>query len=89
LVGSFILFMKNEREKLKALEEKAERELQFQKELRTAEFEVSEEIKSQISRELHDNIGHTVSMVRLVFEKMRVKKEIEGKNLKNWIILSN
>ena len=76
LVGSFIMFIRNEREKLQALEEKAKRELQFQKELRTAEFEVSEEIKSQISRELHDNIGHTVTLARLVFEEMRAKNEI-------------
>ncbi len=81
MVGSFIMFIKNEREKLKTHAEKAERELQFQKELRTAEFEVSEELKSQISRELHDNIGHTVSMARLVFEQMRTKKEIDSEKL--------
>jgi two-component system NarL family sensor kinase len=81
LVALFIMFIKHEREKIKAFEEKVNRELQFQKELRTAEFEVSEEIRSQISRELHDNIGHTLALARLIFEQVRKKKEFNPKKL--------
>ena len=76
LAGSFFMFIKFNRDRINSIKETAKRELQFQKELNTAAFEVSEEIKSQISRELHDNIGHTITLALMVFEEMRVKKEI-------------
>jgi signal transduction histidine kinase len=71
LGGSFLMFVKYEREKVKAIEDKARRELEFQREIRQAEMEIGEETKSQIARDLHDTIGHSLSLMRIVHEQIR------------------
>ncbi len=71
LGGSFLMFVKYERDKVKAIEDKAKRELEFQREIRLAEMEIGEETKSQIARDLHDTIGHSLSLMRIVHEQIR------------------
>ena len=71
LGGSFLMFVKYERDKVKAIEDKARRELEFQREIRQAEMEIGEETKSQIARDLHDTIGHSLSLMRIVHEQIR------------------
>ena len=65
------MFVKYERDKVKAIEDKAKRELEFQCEIRLAEMEIGEETKSQIARDLHDTIGHSLSLMRIVHEQIR------------------
>jgi two-component system NarL family sensor kinase len=74
LGGSFLMFVKYERDKINFIKEKARRELEFQREIRTAEIEIVEELNGQIARELHDNIGQTLSLIRLAYEQTRIEE---------------
>lgn len=71
MAGSFLMFVKYERDKIKSIEDKAKRELEFQREIRQAEMEIGEETKSQIARDLHDTIGHSLALMRIVYEQIR------------------
>lgn len=75
LVGSFIMFINFEREKIKSIEQRAKREIEFQREITLAVTETGEEIKSALARELHDNIGHSLALIRVAFEQFRVSEE--------------
>lgn len=44
--------------------------MQFDKEVRNAELEISEETMKRIAQELHDNVGQTLTLVNLYFESI-------------------
>jgi two-component system, NarL family, sensor kinase len=50
-------------------------ELDYANELRNAELEVKEQLKSHISRELHDHVGHTLTYMRLMIENKKLDDE--------------
>jgi signal transduction histidine kinase len=69
LIMAIVLgLIKSSRDKVRHLAELAQIEIAFQKELREADIEVGEFLRSQFARELHDNIGHTLTYMRLHIE---------------------
>lgn len=54
-------------------------QLAYEKELRNAELEVREQLLSQISRELHDHVGHTLTYMHLLIEN----KKLDSPDLSN------
>ena len=69
LIMAIVLGMiKSSRDKVRHEAELAQIEIAFQKELREADIEVGELLRSQFARELHDNIGHTLTYMRLHIE---------------------
>jgi signal transduction histidine kinase len=67
-MGIVLGMVKANRDKVKHEAELAQIEIAFQKELREADIEVGEFLRSQFARELHDNIGHTLTYMRLHIE---------------------
>lgn len=53
----------------------AQREAEYEKELRNAENEVQEQVLSNVARELHDNIGQLLTMVKLQMEQEKLDDE--------------
>jgi len=49
------------------------REVEFEKELRTVEQEVQEQMLTNVSQELHDNIGQMLTVMHLQLKKGQVK----------------
>ncbi len=47
-------------------------ELAYEKELRDAELEVREQLMNYFSREIHDNVGHTLTYMRLLIENKKI-----------------
>lgn len=47
-------------------------ELNYEKELRKVETEVSEQMMEHFAQELHDNIGHTLTCMRVVIENKKL-----------------
>lgn len=47
-------------------------ELTYEKELRDAETEVKEQLMGYFSREIHDNVGHTLTYMRLLIENKKI-----------------
>jgi len=47
-------------------------ELTYEKELRQTELEVKEQLMAQVSRELHDHVGHTLTNMRLTIENKKI-----------------
>jgi len=47
-------------------------ELSYEKELRDAETEVKEQLMGYFSREIHDNVGHTLTYMRLLIENKKI-----------------
>lgn len=68
IMGIVLGMVKANRDKVKHEAELAQIEIAFQKELREADIEVGEFLRSQFARELHDNIGHTLTYMRLHIE---------------------
>lgn len=54
--------------------QRVKREVAFEKELRTVEQEVQEELLTNVSRELHDNIGQMLTVMHLQLKKGQVKQ---------------
>lgn len=53
-------------------------ELDYEKELRITEAEISEQVFTQVSRELHDNIGQLLTLMRLQIENKKMDDEQYG-----------
>lgn len=73
LVGGIILalFIGNR----KRLQQKmlfTQKELNYEKELRQAENEVGESLMARFSQELHDNIGHSLTCIRIHVENKKL-----------------
>jgi signal transduction histidine kinase len=62
LVTLFILFFFFQKKKSKFLMDKMEAELLFQSELTNSKIEIKEQTLTNISRELHDNVGQILSV---------------------------
>lgn len=50
----------------------AQMQVEYEQELRTIEQEVQEQVLSNVSRELHDNIGQLLTLLRLQLEQEKV-----------------
>jgi signal transduction histidine kinase len=68
--------IKSSRDKVKHEAQLAQIELTYQKELREADIEVGEFLRSQFARELHDNIGHTLTYMRLHIENGKLDSPV-------------
>lgn len=73
LVASVVIsiFLSN-RQRLKQEMKMSQIELDYEKELRNADLEVREQLMTQVSRELHDNVGHTLIYMRLIIENKKL-----------------
>jgi signal transduction histidine kinase len=65
-VGIIVLFLIYQKKQLQFILEKQELSNHFQKELLTTRIEAQEETLSQLSRELHDNVGQLLSSSKLL-----------------------
>ena len=65
LITLFIIFFFFQKKKSKFLIDKMESELLFQSELTKSKIEIKEQTLTNISRELHDNIGQILSVALL------------------------
>lgn len=54
--------------------QRVKREADFEKELRTVEQEVQEELLTNVSQELHDNIGQMLTVMHLQIKKGQIKQ---------------
>jgi len=54
----------------------AQMEADYEKELRIVENEVQEQVLSNVARELHDNIGQLLTLIRLQLEQEKLDDEI-------------
>lgn len=54
--------------------QRVKREVAFEKELRTVEQEVQEQLLTNVSQELHDNIGQMLTVMHLQVKKGQVKQ---------------
>lgn len=53
----------------------------YEKELRLVESEVQEEVLSNVARELHDNIGQLLTLIRIQLEQEKLDDEVLTKKL--------
>ncbi|MCA0396407.1 MAG: sensor histidine kinase [Bacteroidetes bacterium] len=73
LAGGFLLLyiaLYNARKK-RHLQEKQQRELQFEQELTKSKMEVQEQTLTTIGRDIHDNIGQILSVAKLTLGSVR------------------
>ena len=68
IAGVFITMILANRRHVQQEIKMAQREAEYEKELRNAENEVQEQVLSNVARELHDNIGQLLTMVKLQME---------------------
>ena len=69
---SFFMISKEKSRKETAL---AQARLSYEKELRLVESELSENLMQQFSRELHDNVGHLLTCLKLELENRKLDNE--------------
>lgn len=50
----------------------AQMQVEYEKELRNAEHEVQEQVLSNVARELHDNIGQLLTLIRIQLEQEKL-----------------
>lgn len=72
LSGIAIAFFTLNRQKQRQKAELTQARLDFEKEARQVELELREELVSQFSRELHDNLGHQMTGIRLSVENLKL-----------------
>jgi len=72
IAGIIIVFFQAGRQRLKQQMEMAESKLNYEKELRKVETEVSEEMMQQFGQELHDNIGQLLTAVHIQLENLKI-----------------
>lgn len=56
-------------------------QVEYEKELRTIENEVQEEVLTNVARELHDNIGQLLTLMRIQVEQEKLEDEQLAKKL--------
>jgi len=59
----------------------AQMQVDYEKELRTVENEVQEQVLTNVARELHDNIGQLLTLVRIQLEQEKLDDEVLAKKL--------
>lgn len=73
LIASVIISVfLSSRQRLKQDVQLSELKLVYEKELRNAELELTEQLMSHIGRELHDNVGHTLLNMQLIIENQKI-----------------
>lgn len=75
IAGVFITMILANRRHVQQEIKMAQREAEYEKELRNAENEVQEQVLSNVARELHDNIGQLLTMIRLQIEQEKLDDE--------------
>lgn len=55
--------------------QRIQQELGYEKELRKVEAEVSEAMMEQFAQELHDNVGHTLTCMRIIIENKKMDND--------------
>lgn len=59
----------------------AHMQVAYEKELRTVENEVQEQVLTDVARELHDNIGQLLTMIRIQLEQEKLDDDVMMKRL--------
>lgn len=59
----------------------AQMQVEYEQELRTVENEVQEQVLANVARELHDNIGQMLTLVRLQLEQEKLDDEVLAERL--------
>jgi two-component system, NarL family, sensor kinase len=72
IAGLTISFFLANRQRIKQQMELAEARLTYERELRQVEMEVSEHMQELFAQELHDNIGHILTCMRLEIENRKL-----------------
>jgi signal transduction histidine kinase len=72
VAGIVMVFFQSGRQRMKQQVELAQNKLNYEKELRKVETEVSEEIMGQFAQELHDNIGQLLTAVHIQLENLKI-----------------
>lgn len=54
----------------------AQMQVEYEKELRNAEHEVQEQVLSNVARELHDNIGQLLTLIRIQLEQEKLDDDV-------------
>ena len=72
IAGITIAVLSINKHKVQAKIDLTQAKLEYEKELRRAEGEVSEQLMEQFAQELHDNVGHTLTCMRLEFENKKL-----------------
>ncbi|MBL7930248.1 MAG: hypothetical protein JNL60_00015 [Bacteroidia bacterium] len=70
--GLVLAFFIANRQKVKQQMQLTQAKLDFEKELRQVEAEVSEHVMSQFAQELHDNIGQLLTAMHIQLENQRI-----------------
>lgn len=79
IAGLTISFFVANRQRTKQQMELAQTRLTYEKELRQVETEVSEQLTQHFAQELHDNLGHILTCIRLEVENKKLDHpEIEN-----------
>lgn len=73
ILGLIISFFISGRRRIKQQMELAETKLNFERELRQVETEVSEHVMSQFAQELHDNIGQLLTAMHIQIENQKLE----------------
>lgn len=72
IAGILIIFFVSGRRHARQQAELAEARLSFERELRQAEAEISEEVMSRFARELHDNVGQMLAAMHIHIENQKI-----------------
>ncbi len=75
VAGIAITFFVTIRQRLEQKMKMKQVALEYEQELRAAEAEVSESVRAHLSREIHDNIGHMLTYLRLQMENKMLDDE--------------
>lgn len=73
IVGVILSFIISGRRRMKQQMQLAETKLNFEREIRQVETEVTEHLMSQFSQELHDNIGQLLTAMHIHIENQKLK----------------
>lgn len=72
IAGTIITMYVANKKHVQQLVKMAQMELSYEKELRTVEQEVQEQVLTNVARELHDNIGQLLTFMRLQIESQKL-----------------
>src|SRR5215217_4883298 len=71
----FLLFLQNSRRKFHHQQELQMIQTRFEQEILLAQLEIQEQTLKNISEEIHDNIGQTLSLVKLNLNTINIAQE--------------
>lgn len=82
VAGILIAFFVTGRERIRQKQILAEARLDFERELRQVETEISEHILERLARELHDNIGQLLTATHIYLQNQKIDHPALGETLK-------